>query len=288
MKTKVVFLLIAVAFLFTGCANVKYTVIDSGNFLQQNIQITLDSQVLQDEECPIEDVKESVVYCVQTLHDNQYNSFLTNLQVMVVNEFLTPSQCEQILNAIKVTRVWATDNIYMYEIIFNGIYSDDLNLSYTEVFYLYNYGTTIPPDDDESNDNILTFDWLTTKVESVQTTAFANNGSIVNYFMNQFGSYGFSESDVSYTYTYGTNYRRLHSDADTIKNVNGIYMHTWDLESKDQEITLYRIIANTTGWYIIALGTGVVTAIIITIIAYTRKNKSKNIIPTDLTEFTEK
>ena len=287
MKKKIVLLLLATVFLFTGCANVKYTVVDSGTYLQQNIQVSLDKAKLDEANCPIEEVKKSIVNCVNSLHDAQYNSFLSNLQMLVVNESLTPNQCEEILNAIKVSRVWPTDEIYMYEILFTGVSSADLRLSYTEVFYLYNYGTTIPPSsDDESEGNVITFEWLTTKVESTQTTAFANSDSIANYFMALFAGYGFTEEDVSYTYTYGTNYHRLHSDADTIENVNGIYMHTWDLENKDEKITLYRLIADTTGWYIIALVVGVVTAGIVAIIAYTKKSKSKKAINAELSYIT--
>ena len=58
------------------------------------------------------------------------------------------------------------------------------------------------------------------------------------------------------------------------------------IKNKDEEITLYRLIADTTGWYIIALIVGVVTAGIVAIIAYTKKSKSKKAINAELSVIT--
>ena len=271
---RILLILLATVFLFTGCASVKYTVVDSGSYLQQNIQINLDSDALSSKGLQLEDVKNEITSVVNRLYENSHNYFINNLQMLIVNESLTPTQANEIMKSICVTKKWIDETTFIYEITFIGINSSDLQLSYTEVFYLYNYGTTIPPEeDDEENPNILTFNFLTTKVQSTQTTAFANNNNILEYFTNKFGEYGFTEDNVKYVYSYGTNYRRLHSDADEINYVNGIYMHTWQLADKNEEITLYRLIPNTTNWYIIALCVGVGTVFTLTFVSIIKKKK---------------
>ena len=272
---RILLILLATVFLFTGCASVKYTVVDSGSYLQQNIQINLDSDALSSKSLQLEDVKNEITSVVNRLYENSHNYFINNLQMLIVNESLTPTQANEIMKSICVTKKWIDETTFIYEITFIGINSSDLQLSYTEVFYLYNYGTTIPPEeDDEENPNILTFNFLTTKVQSTQTTAFANNNNILEYFTNKFGEYGFTEDNVKYVYSYGTNYRRLHSDADEINYVNGIYMHTWQLADKNEEITLYRLIPNTTNWYIIALCVGVGTVFTLTFVSIIKKKKA--------------
>ena len=272
---RILLILLATVFLFTGCASVKYTVVDSGSYLQQNIQINLDSDALSSKGLQLEDVKNEITSVVNRLYENSHNYFINNLQMLIVNESLTPTQANEIMKSICVTKKWIDETTFIYEITFIGINSSDLQLSYTEVFYLYNYGTTIPPEeDDEENPNILTFNFLTTKVQSTQTTAFANNNNILEYFTNKFGEYGFTEDNVKYVYSYGTNYRRLHSDADEINYVNGIYMHTWQLADKNEEITLYRLIPNTTNWYIIALCVGVGTVFTLTFVSIIKKKKA--------------
>lgn len=272
---RILLILLATVFLFTGCASVKYTVVDSGSYLQQNIQINLDSDALSSKSLQLEDVKNEITSVVNRLYENSHNYFINNLQMLIVNESLTPTQANEIMKSICVTKKWIDETTFIYEITFIGINSSDLQLSYTEVFYLYNYGTTIPPEeDDEENPNILTFNFLTTKVQSTQTTAFANNNNILEYFTNKFGEYGFTEDNVKYVYSYGTNYRRLHSDADEINYVNGIYMHTWQLADKNEEITLYRLIPNTTNWYIIALCVGVGTVFTLTFVSIIKKKKT--------------
>ena len=262
--------------LFTGCANVKFTAVDSGTYILQGVQVTLDEQIIISKEASLDEIKDTINDCADTLHDNSYNSFVSNLQNLLINESLTPSQCQTILDSVQISKQWTANNIFVYELKFNNAFSNEVDLTYMEVFYLYNYGTTIPPEDEE-DENDITYEWLATKVSSTNTTTFANTDSIEQFFTARLGGLGFTDEDVSYTYVYGTNYSRLHSDADKIEKVNDIYLHTWELDSKDQEITLYRIIANTTSWYIIALIIGAVTALSISIVVLVKKKKTPKI-----------
>jgi hypothetical protein len=59
-----------------------------------------------------------------------------------------------------------------------------------------------------------------------------------------------------FLYRYGTPYKRLHSNADQIRLVNGIYYHEWtvDLDNPTREISTWRTSANQNVWYALALG----------------------------------
>ena len=59
-----------------------------------------------------------------------------------------------------------------------------------------------------------------------------------------------------FLYRYGTPYKRLHSNADEIRLVNGIYYHEWtvDLDNPTREISTWRTSANQNVWYALALG----------------------------------
>lgn len=78
-------------------------------------------------------------------------------------------------------------------------------------------------------------------------------------------------------YTYKTELRRQHSDADYITKQDGEYYHTWvvDPENVDEPIMLYYNVANPENWIIISIcitfGVTVVLAIIGVIINLTKK-----------------
>ncbi len=63
-----------------------------------------------------------------------------------------------------------------------------------------------------------------------------------------------------FLYRYGTPYKRLHSNADQIRLVNGIYYHEWtvDLDNPTREIATWRTYANQSVWYALALGASLV------------------------------
>jgi len=56
-------------------------------------------------------------------------------------------------------------------------------------------------------------------------------------------------------YTYKTDLRRQHSDADYITKQDGYYYHTWvvDPNNLDEPIMLYYNIANSENWIIVSL-----------------------------------
>ena len=76
-----------------------------------------------------------------------------------------------------------------------------------------------------------------------------------------------------FIYRYGTPYKRLHSNADQIRLVNGIYYHEWtvDLDNPTREISTWRTSANQNVWYALALGASLILVAVL-MFAY-RKDK---------------
>ena len=88
--------------------------------------------------------------------------------------------------------------------------------------------------------------------------------------------YDFEDANVKYQYK--TPYRRLHSNATKIEKSDRYYVHTWDLTSFDDIITISRTYANEVVWYVVAIGVTVVFIVVATIVAliFRKKDKSKN------------
>ena len=82
-----------------------------------------------------------------------------------------------------------------------------------------------------------------------------------------------------FLYRYGTSSRRLHSDADQIRNINGMYYHEWNMsiDNADREISTWNTYANAKVWYALALIITIVLVVVLMLI-YGNDNKkvSKN------------
>lgn len=82
----------------------------------------------------------------------------------------------------------------------------------------------------------------------------------------------------TFIYRYGTDKRRMHSNADVVRFVNDIYYHEWniDLNNSDREIATWYTYANQNVWYGLALGlTLLLVAGLILYHHFKDKNKTK-------------
>lgn len=99
----------------------------------------------------------------------------------------------------------------------------------------------------------------------IEFDGFANGtkDTIVNHVANLYESnkardtvVPFTSSNITYNFSFTTPYRRLHSNADTVKKSGSNYVHTWTIPSDDlgKDIFFYRVTANSANWYIVAGG----------------------------------
>lgn len=96
------------------------------------------------------------------------------------------------------------------------------------------------------------FEGLSNNVDTVQNHIRA----LFNANKNTSSASDYTASDVSYKFSFITPFRRLHSNASSITKENGAYKHTWNLtgDNLDKNIIFYRVGANATNWYLIAIG----------------------------------
>lgn len=86
-------------------------------------------------------------------------------------------------------------------------------------------------------------------------------------------SYTFSDANVKYQYK--TPYRRVHSNATKLTKQDNYYVHTWDLTSFDDTITITRNYANVIIWYLIAIATTAVVVAVLFAVAFVLKKKNQ-------------
>lgn len=86
---------------------------------------------------------------------------------------------------------------------------------------------------------------------------------------------GYSFEDANVKYQYKTPYRRVHSNATSLEKKDNYYVHTWDLTSFDDTITISRNYANVVIWYVIAIALSLVVVAILFAVAFIIKKKNK-------------
>lgn len=79
-----------------------------------------------------------------------------------------------------------------------------------------------------------------------------------------------------FLYRYGTSSRRLHSDADQIRNINGMYYHEWNMsiDNADREISTWNTYANAKVWYGLAL---IITIVLVVVLMLIYGNDNKKV-----------
>ena len=82
----------------------------------------------------------------------------------------------------------------------------------------------------------------------------------------------------TFTYTYGTSSRRLHSDADYIYSSAGYYFHIWEVSGNgdDRQITFYTNEARREVWYPLILGVTLIFIGVLYLISYSKNKKEKS------------
>ncbi len=163
-------------------------------------------------------------------------------------------------------------------------------------YYYFNYGMYYKDLIAELNkdDSIVENNFFTNKRINKGQTIFGQNSEFDEY--NSFAEYitnkcsevlkqytNLSDEVIqtivptTYIYRYGTTSRRLHSDADLVRYINGIYYHEWNitLENSTREISTWQITANANVWYTLALLCGIILAVVLIIVCIIKEKKKK-------------
>ncbi|MBQ8748872.1 MAG: hypothetical protein IJZ29_00165 [Clostridia bacterium] len=279
IKLLALFCCLTLCVLFSGCAKVTYSLIRPDDYtITQQIKVELDSDAINEHGVNLIEMKSDIENYVLSYNSQMQNQFNSNLITLSLLSTYDSTLATKLKNAVIAEYAWL-GNTFIYNIHFNAIIEDStLVLPVENVYYFYYTGSF--EQEDEENDGIesqLKEDLFITMYKETYTTSFDSVmcDTIEQAFLDKYGIYGFTTEDVAYAYQYGQQYSRVHSDADYITNQDGVYIHTWNLDSKDEEITLYRLYANQIPWYVVAIICGLLSVAIVFTIAYVKNRKSK-------------
>ncbi|MGN1227273.1 MAG: hypothetical protein ACI4TX_01370 [Christensenellales bacterium] len=277
LKILSLFCCIAICFIFGGCATVTYSLIKKDDVILQQIKIELDSEDIENHSADLQDIKSNIESYAKTYDDNMKALFMSNLITLSMGS-LEEQVLANLLNKSVATSYYWAGNTFYYDIQFSAIISNDAQyLPVENVYYYFYTGKFVPDDEDVGDVEVVQKDDLFIKMyKETYTTSFDSALCTIaeQKFLEKYESYGFTLEDVAYVYKYGQKYSRLHSDADSITKEDDVYIHTWNLESKDQTISLFRTYANANAWYILAVLGGVLVTVIIIVIAKIKGKKT--------------
>ena len=256
--------LILICFTFFGCANISFTrIYDSEtekisdvltialdkNEIPSSILSDLDTQIRSDMADYILAVRSVAGVCgVGMESPREYTYVLTT-------EFLSYEG---------VKNVYGNDDIGPF-----GTFIVNKNKIWAEEngAFLYKY----QPCEDES---IL---W------AIKYFSQSSSGSFYNKYYklatgNESTEENFTLEGLNITESFLTNLQNVYSNADKEITKDGITQYIWNLTDKDLDYSLeiYRLRARSSGWYYVALGVGVATAVTLLVIALTMKKNPKD------------
>ena len=278
MKKKfIVFILMAIfCFTLTGCAKIDYTFLNDGKKLTQIFSVEIDNEKLTQSGVNPLEIK-TIVNEKILKHLTIYNaSYESAVNTLMLNDHIDVKTANLLKEAV-VTQapIWLNNKVSC-QLTFNTVVSDTQTIEYMNVYYLYYQGELYP----EVEESDIQTDGMIRRLTENDFTIF--NSSIASTYKQDIESALTDaeievDEDIKYSYTYGTQFRRVHSDADSISYDGTYYLHSWNLENAEEKITLYRIYANQWIWYIIAAGIGILTAGILLIVCLVKKKKANRI-----------
>ena len=85
----------------------------------------------------------------------------------------------------------------------------------------------------------------------------------------------------TYIYRYGTTTKKLHSDADVVRIVDGVYYHEWNIsvDNSQRQLITYKISVNKNAWYAGLILITLVLLIVLFIVAKIKEGKNKSKTP---------
>ena len=262
-----------IALSFCGCAQVRAMIItNEDNSVEELVTITIVPEDVMKAGYNVKELKDDIMIKSQA----QALEMKQALNEKIVHDLLLVSDEEsvEVLNSFKdgisvIKSDWK-DNTYAIGIKFKNI---DI--------YKYYYGIKENTKTETQTEKHFFYD----KVYYYASTMYVNNKihhdlyNVVNgYYSAQYPGLINSESN-ELLYTYKTDLRRQHSDADYITKQDGYYYHTWvvDPNNLEEPIMLYYNVANPENWIAVCLCITLGVTVILAFVGMVLNlNKKKN------------
>ena len=289
MKKLLILLCFCLIFL-SGCSvPTQYTVaqLPDGSIVQ-NIYIPFSAEEFVNlgvDNETIQKMSNTIKYNMDSYFLNMYNNFKTRLDADTsLNEnqknvllSLSPSQLQMLgsgsMSGIEYNIKFRSAIAYYY---FN------MNMNYDEIVEELSKDETVVQDgfftDKHINTNPTIFG---VQYDATQTLAqFITNTCKKVLTENTSLTEEQIESVIpkQYMYRYGIPTKRLHTNADAVRYVDGIYYHEWniDVENSTREISTWTIVPNNNVWYALALGIGMLIVLVGFVVVMIIDKKQKN------------
>lgn len=264
---------------FGGCAKVTYSIIRSDDYtIVQRINVSLDLSDIEAHNASVTEIKQDIESTVESFNTSRQTAFSVYLsKLSMTDDPYYKSLVPYIKDAVTTYFGW-NGNTYTYALKFTAVIIDGMvHIPVDNVYYFYYSGEFEYNEEDDDSNNTLEDELFTKEYRQTFTTNFDSElcDSIEQEFLNEYSSYGFTLDDVAYVYSYGQKYSRLHSDADVVSYQNGVYVHTWNLEDKTQEVNFYRIYAKPVAWYVLAVAISVIVSLVLLVVAIVQKRKMR-------------
>lgn len=280
MKKIIIGLMTCCIFLLSGCVSVSYKIsLPDDYVINEVLAIELDSGEIYGAGYDVLDVKADIISYIENEKTKYFYNYQNNIKSLWESCVIS-SELKNALSDAVTFEYKIEGNKIIVERVYNAIIvNDEIVVSPAVVYYYYNYGEV-----SNSSSVIYRNEYSSQIIEKTFTKArFETMDTIYNselakqaeeYFGLKYST--FSTDDVEKNYSYGTRYHRVHSDANDIKFVDKVYVHTWKFDGLDDTITLYRNYVNVKILYSTAIGLGILVTII-SFIFFKRKLKKSSV-----------
>ena len=276
-KILMICLLVVVTISFCACSSVRtMTVTNTDGTIDELVYISLDTQAIIDagyDNLDIESMQTDITTTAMREASNIVDNFKQSIDDLLAfnftMDFKTRTDLLNIRDGLEVVTSSWQDNTYVIGLRFN-----DINV------YRYYYNITEEAEVQPTNEE----HFLYTKVIYSGLNMYVNYSDLYLKLNQEFSAKypEFIENENELLYTYVTESRREHSDADYVTYMDGKYYHTWVVDSENiaEPITLYYNIANRGNCILLCIGISILVCGVLLIIGLIvdKHKKKKQII----------
>lgn len=262
-KILMICLLVVVTISFCACSSVRtMTVTNTDGTIDELVYISLDTQALIDagyDNLDIESMQTDITTTAMREASNIVDNFKQSIDDLLAfnftMDFKTRTDLLNIRDGLEVVTSSWQDNTYVI-----GLRFSDINV------YRYYYNITEEAEVQPTNEE----HFLYTKVIYSGLNLYVNYSDLYLRLNQEFSAKypEFIENENELLYTYVTESRREHSDADFVTRLDGNYYHTWIVDGNNlgEEITLYYNIANRGNCILLCIGISILVCGVLLII----------------------
>lgn len=276
-KILMICLLVVVTISFCACSSVRtMTVTNTDGTIDELVYISLDTQAIIDagyDNLDIESMQTDITTTAMREASNIVDNFKQSIDDLLAfnftMDFKTRTDLLNIRDGLEVVTSSWQDNTYVI-----GLRFSDINV------YRYYYNITEEAEVQPTNEE----HFLYTKVIYSGLNLYVNYSDLYLRLNQEFSAKypEFIENENELLYTYVTESRREHSDADFITRLDGNYYHTWIVNGNNlaEPITLYYNIANRGNCILLCIGISILVCGVLLIIGLIvdKHKKKKQII----------